>query len=61
MFNSEQKDYMKYLSKQKASDLCWCGWNRKGDCYNTYCKANPHLTAADKLEQRKEKEIYEKD
>ena len=45
MFNSEQRDYMRYLAKQDPNTLCFCGWYHKGDC--PHCP--PDKSAADKI------------
>lgn len=35
MFNSDQNNYMDSLNKMKPEELCYCGWNRLGDCPNS--------------------------
>lgn len=48
--NEEQQSYVRSLNAIDPSARCFCGWNRKGDCYN--CREYPHLSAADKLSRQ---------
>lgn len=32
MFNSEQRDHMRYLRSLPPKSKCWCGWYRVGEC-----------------------------
>ncbi|WP_020475225.1 hypothetical protein [Zavarzinella formosa] len=34
MFNSDQRDHMRYLASLPTDAKCKCGWNLKGDCSN---------------------------
>ena len=48
MFNSDQLDYMDYLSKVPPEKKCYCGWYLKDKCFS--CPKG--YTAADKLKAR---------
>lgn len=45
MFNSDQRDYMRYLSRRPPESKCWCGWYDLGAC--PHCP--PGKSAADKV------------
>jgi hypothetical protein len=47
-FNDDQLDYIKSLNKINSKDLCWCGWYKKGHCFD--CPKD--LSAADKIKIR---------
>ena len=34
MFNSDQRDHMRSLSKIPPHKKCWCGWYMLGECKN---------------------------
>ena len=36
MFNQEQLDYMKHLSRTPNSELCVCGWYMRKECEGGY-------------------------
>jgi hypothetical protein len=51
VFNKEQQAHMHYLSSCDPATLCWCGWDRLGEC-NTPSNCNitcPGLSAKDKI------------
>lgn len=55
MFNQDQLDYMKYLSRIPNHKLCACGWHLREECEGGYMEKHCGRRAAVAKRQARER------
>ena len=52
LFNSEQRDYMRYLASLPREAKCDCGWALRGQCRSVVCYGYPERGGVPIVEEK---------